>query len=89
LRAIYLRVKRLGLEADHFHLEPMSAMVELYFHSPIRLHGVVLNQLRVSVFSLPRWDIKIPPTFDFVTAAYNFIIVAPYFKIQYLKHVSL
>jgi hypothetical protein len=29
----------------HFHLVPRSKMVELYLHSPIHLHGVVLNQL--------------------------------------------
>jgi hypothetical protein len=37
--------KRLGHDADH--LPPSSAevkeCVELYFHSPIRLHGVVLS----------------------------------------------
>jgi hypothetical protein len=27
----------------HLHLVPRSIMVELYFHSHIRLHGVVLN----------------------------------------------
>jgi hypothetical protein len=27
----------------HLHLVPRSRMVELYLHSPIRLHGVVLN----------------------------------------------
>jgi hypothetical protein len=27
----------------HLHLVPSSGMVELYFHSPIRLHGMVLN----------------------------------------------
>jgi hypothetical protein len=28
----------------HLHLVPRSRMVELYMHSPIRLHGAVLNQ---------------------------------------------
>jgi hypothetical protein len=41
-------VKRMGREADHS--PPPSAEVKktlsLYIHSPIRLHGVVLNQLR-------------------------------------------
>jgi hypothetical protein len=27
----------------HFRLVPMSRMVELYFHSPILLHGMMLN----------------------------------------------
>jgi hypothetical protein len=27
----------------HLRLTPRSRMVELYFHSPTRLHGVVLN----------------------------------------------
>jgi hypothetical protein len=40
-----LRVKRPGREADHS--PPSSAdvkeYVELYIHSPIRLHGVVLS----------------------------------------------
>jgi hypothetical protein len=27
----------------HFHLGPRLRMVKLYFHSPIHLHGVVLN----------------------------------------------
>jgi hypothetical protein len=27
----------------HLHLLPWSRMVELYLHSPIRLHGVMLN----------------------------------------------
>jgi hypothetical protein len=33
-------------EPDHlFHLLPRSRMVVLYHHSPIRLHGTVLNAL--------------------------------------------
>jgi hypothetical protein len=33
-----------GMELTaHLHLVPRSRMAELYFHSPIRLHGVVLN----------------------------------------------
>jgi hypothetical protein len=33
-------VERPGHEADH---SPASSAVELYLHSPIRLHGVVLS----------------------------------------------
>jgi hypothetical protein len=44
-RALSLGVKRSGREADHS--SPSSAevkeCVELYIHSPIRLHGVVLS----------------------------------------------
>jgi hypothetical protein len=38
-------VKRPELEADttYLHLVPRSSMVELYLHSPIRLHGVMLH----------------------------------------------
>jgi hypothetical protein len=39
--------------------------------------------------SLPQWGIKCRQTFKFVTAVFNFIIVAPFFKIEYLNHVSL
>jgi hypothetical protein len=43
--ALFLGVKRPGREADHS--PPSSAEVnecaELYFHTPIRLHGVVLS----------------------------------------------
>jgi hypothetical protein len=41
--------------AAHLHLVPKSRMVELYNHSPIRLHGVVLNQLNTgtNLFFLP------------------------------------
>jgi hypothetical protein len=43
--ALFLGVKRSGREADHS--PPSSAEVkecmELYLHSPIRLHGVVLS----------------------------------------------
>jgi hypothetical protein len=43
--AIFLRAKRTGREADHS--PPSSAevkeCVELYHHSPVRLHGVVLG----------------------------------------------
>jgi hypothetical protein len=42
-RSISSEVKRPGREADHFHLLPRSRMVELYRHSPIRLHELVLN----------------------------------------------
>jgi hypothetical protein len=45
LGALSLVVKRQGLEADH--PPPSSAefkeSVELYLHSPIRFHGVVLS----------------------------------------------
>jgi hypothetical protein len=34
-------------------------MVELYFHSPICLHGVVLNKLSTGT-SLPDWQITKP-----------------------------
>jgi hypothetical protein len=37
-----LGVKRPGREADHSQL-PGSENVDLYIHSPIRLHGVVLK----------------------------------------------
>jgi hypothetical protein len=43
LRALSPGVKRQEGEADHFHLVSRSKMVELYLHSPTRLHGVVLN----------------------------------------------
>jgi hypothetical protein len=36
----YRRVKRPGHEADH---SPPTSAVDLYSHSPIRLHGVMLN----------------------------------------------
>jgi hypothetical protein len=46
LGAVSLVVKRSGREADHS--PPSSAEVkeclELYLHSPIRLHGVVLSK---------------------------------------------
>jgi hypothetical protein len=29
-------------ETDHSHLLPRSRMVELYLHSPIHLHGILL-----------------------------------------------
>jgi hypothetical protein len=34
-----LEVKRI----TQLHLVPRSTVVELYLHSPIRLHGVVIN----------------------------------------------
>jgi hypothetical protein len=45
--ALSLAVKRPGRdEADYSpHLGPRSRIMELYRHSPIRLHGVVLNKL--------------------------------------------
>lgn len=33
--------------AIHFHPVPKSRMVEIYLHSPIRLHGVVLNEISI------------------------------------------
>jgi hypothetical protein len=39
-------VKKSGLKmTTHLHLVPKSRRVELYLHSPIWLHGIVLNQL--------------------------------------------
>jgi hypothetical protein len=43
-------VKRPGREADHlFHLVPRSRVVELHLHSPLRLHGKVLNWLSTRI----------------------------------------
>jgi hypothetical protein len=42
LGALSPEVKRPGREG-HIHLVPRSRMVDLYLHSPIRLHGLVLN----------------------------------------------
>jgi hypothetical protein len=39
----FLGVKRPGRETDH--LPPTSVAVDLYIHSAIRLHDVVLNEL--------------------------------------------
>jgi hypothetical protein len=41
--------------ATHLHLVPTSKMVELYIHSPLRLHGVELNELSTGtlLFTLP------------------------------------
>jgi hypothetical protein len=39
------RIKWPVRKADNFNLVSMSKM-EVYFHSPIRLHGVMLNELR-------------------------------------------
>jgi hypothetical protein len=36
-------VKLVDLEVDYLHLVPRSRMVKLYLHSPIRLHGTVVN----------------------------------------------
>jgi hypothetical protein len=38
-----LGVKRPGRRADHSHLVLRTRIVELYFHSPIHLHGLALN----------------------------------------------
>jgi hypothetical protein len=45
LGVLSLGVKRPGREADHSPLSSaeVKECVELYLHSPIRLHGVVLN----------------------------------------------
>jgi hypothetical protein len=40
--AVSPRIKWRGLEADHSHLVP-RLMMELYLHSPIQFHGVVVN----------------------------------------------
>jgi hypothetical protein len=43
-RIISLGLKRPGRDGDHSPLlAPRSRTMELYLHSPIRLHGVVLN----------------------------------------------
>jgi hypothetical protein len=43
-RELSLRSNRAGREADHsFHLVPKSRMTELHLHSPICLHGMLLN----------------------------------------------
>jgi hypothetical protein len=45
-RALSLRVKWPGCEADHSPQKmPRSRLMDLYIHCPIRLHGVVLRQL--------------------------------------------
>jgi hypothetical protein len=41
--AISLEVKRLGRGADHLHQVPKSRRDELYLHSAMCLHGMVLN----------------------------------------------
>jgi hypothetical protein len=43
--ALSLGIKRLGREADHSSQSSFEVKecVELYLHSPIRLHGVVLS----------------------------------------------
>jgi hypothetical protein len=41
----FLKVKRQEREADHSpYLVPRSRIVELLLHSPIRTHGIVLNE---------------------------------------------
>jgi hypothetical protein len=49
----YMRIKWPGREADHSP-SPSAAvrMVELYLHSPIRLHGLVLNYLSTGTLYL-------------------------------------
>jgi hypothetical protein len=41
--ALSPEVKRPGREADHLQRVRGQENVDLYIHSPIRLHGVVLN----------------------------------------------
>jgi hypothetical protein len=38
----------------HFRIVPRSRMVEIYLHSPIRPHGVVLDQLSIGATLLLR-----------------------------------
>jgi hypothetical protein len=38
----------------HLHLVSWSRMMELYLHSPIRFHGIVLNSLSTGI-TLPGW----------------------------------
>jgi hypothetical protein len=45
------RLKQTGREGDHSHLVPRLRIVELYLHSPIRLHGVVLNELSTVLYA--------------------------------------
>jgi hypothetical protein len=47
-----LEEKRPGREADHSHLVPRSRMMDLCHHSPILLHGIVLNKLSTGTTSL-------------------------------------
>jgi hypothetical protein len=42
-RVCFLGGKEQECDADHSHIVPRSRKVELHLHSPIRLHGVVLN----------------------------------------------
>jgi hypothetical protein len=37
-------------KADNLNLVSMSRIVEVYFHSPIRLHGAVLNELHTGTY---------------------------------------
>jgi hypothetical protein len=50
----------------HLHLEVRSSTVELCFHFPIRLHGVVINQLSTgttsSSFTFILWFSWLSPT---------------------------
>lgn len=61
---------------------------------PMRLHGLLLNQLRGSfsvLLSVSQSNIKIPRKFKFVTAAFNFTIIAPYlkFNIKIMCHYKI
>jgi hypothetical protein len=46
--ALFSGAKQLGCEADHS--PPSSAKVELYPHSPIPLHGIVLSQAQGQLY---------------------------------------
>jgi hypothetical protein len=53
----------------HLHKMPMSRMMELFLHSPIRLHGIGLNFVIMQRISLPREYIhKQPNMFLVVTS---------------------
>jgi hypothetical protein len=54
-------LKRLGMKlTTHLRLVPRSRMMDLYLHSPIRLHGAVLNELSIRTISF----LTLPPTFN-------------------------
>jgi hypothetical protein len=63
--ALSLGIKRPGREADHSL--PSSAevqeCVELYLHSPIRLHGVVLISAQGQIYLYLPGVPKFPPTY--------------------------
>jgi hypothetical protein len=52
----------------HLHLVPRSRMVELYLHSPVCLHGIVLDWLSTgTTLSLFRWRAPLFRTPPFVS----------------------